>query len=89
MESSTGSVAQKTDYHWAVASEKRQGMLLEFKQPWQKNKLKLYLYRKENSLKTTEKGRYNVPNSTCFKDRGSVDQISLDQNCHFSLDQKF
>ena len=22
-------------------------------------------------------------------ERGSVDQISLDQNCHFSLDQKF
>ncbi len=24
-----------------------------------------------------------------FYDRGSVDRISLDQNCHFSVDQNF
>ena len=24
-----------------------------------------------------------------INERGSLDQISLDQNCHFSLDQKF
>ncbi len=34
-----------------------------------------------------EKRFKNVPRKK--KDRGSVDQISLDQNCHFSLDRKF
>jgi hypothetical protein len=47
-------------------------------------KLIVYLFE----YKMSSLGKENIlEKNLVYKDRGSVDRISLDQNCHFSLDR--